>query len=58
MKTITAKKNKVASVRRKPQVTKPRKAAVKTKPFRFAPDAIGMMQGPADLSTREGFIAP
>jgi hypothetical protein len=58
MKTVTAKKNKATSARVRSKNTKRPKATVQANTFRFAPDAIGMMKGPADLSVREGFFKP
>ena len=55
MKSITVKSS-VKKVRTSsPRLIKIRKLSTKNGAFRFAPDAAGIMKGPADLSMREGF---
>jgi hypothetical protein len=54
MKSITVKSN-VEKVRlSSPRLIKNKKNSPKNSTFRFAPDAAGIMKGPADLSIREG----
>jgi hypothetical protein len=54
MKSITVKSN-VEKVRpSSPRSIKNKKSSPKNSTFRFAPDAAGIMKGPADLSMREG----
>jgi hypothetical protein len=54
MKSITVKSN-VKKVRlSSPRLIKNKKISPKNSTFRFAPDAAGIMKGPADLSIREG----
>jgi hypothetical protein len=56
MKSITVKSNlKKAQVTNARSTKKNKKSSPTRSAFRFAPDAIGIMKGPADLSMREGF---
>jgi hypothetical protein len=55
MKTIAQKTRKRASVAKAHSQSGPNEKLTRVpRNFRFAPDAVGMMRGPADLSMRKG----
>jgi hypothetical protein len=59
MKTIAQKTRKRASVVRAHSQSGPNEKLTRvSRDFRFAPDAVGMMRGPADLSVRKSPSLP
>lgn len=56
MKTLASKKNHKAQIKKRLVGYEKPGATLPAKRFCFAPDAVGMVKGPKDLSSREGLV--